>query len=152
VGIFAATFPLCRCFAFPAEMIAAESCTMAFAYLWRLRSLLPSLRFFVYDNGCHLHEFISARDPAVLQHLRIVIDRYHLHNHVRLKCHTSFSPDVRPEFLLEEYHASLPVASVAQVPQARRVKLLSMEILCPAGGEPPLAGCGSWRLPLMFRR
>ena len=96
MGIMAATFMHCRTLCFPMELIVSESCTLAYKYVHLLAQLLPALRVVLYDDACHLRDFISSRDYALLRQVRFCIDRFHMRNHVQLRCHSLLSADAEP--------------------------------------------------------
>ena len=48
----------------------------------------------LYDNACHLAESIKAHKEVypILENLSCFIDKFHLKNHVRDCCHTTYNP------------------------------------------------------------
>ena len=49
-------------------------------------------RFFFYDNGCNVHNFIQARDPGLFKNVQFIIDRLHWSSH--LQCSSAFNPSL----------------------------------------------------------
>jgi len=68
-----------RCVLF-AIMPDAESPRTVFDLLYTHFAEPPEL--FQLDNGCHLHAFITAREPAHFADMRVLIDQTHYKGHV----------------------------------------------------------------------
>ncbi len=61
-------------------------------------------KFIIYDNACHLAEFIKSRSISqysirgkILEESTFVIDRLHIKNHVRDECHKFYNVDLHNE-------------------------------------------------------
>jgi len=87
------------------EILTSESLTQVTQLLLdTISSSVIFPKFIIYDNACHLSEYISNHSIAeksqrgdILHKSIFVIDRLHIKNHVRKDCHTIYNADLHNE-------------------------------------------------------
>ena len=93
-GILVAVYS-CGTICYFDEMIRSESLNLIANQIFNIMKLnKKELNYVIYDSACHLHEFISKRSEYnELNNIKFYIDRFHLQNHVREKCHKDHNVD-----------------------------------------------------------
>ncbi len=87
------------------EIFVAESLSQVGIFILDLITHAIKLpKFLIYDNACHLESFFNNNDIAEksergrkIRDIDFVIDRLHIHNHVRADCHLYYNANLYDE-------------------------------------------------------
>jgi hypothetical protein len=75
------------------EMIQSETKEDVIRLLTHINTY-KKLKNCIYDDGCHLDDYIKSHNFKDLLNVKIFIDRFHIHNHKRDKCKIDFNLDL----------------------------------------------------------
>lgn len=76
------------------EIIKGESISTICDNLLNIVELLgKNFEYCIYDNACHLSEFVKKKNLTEFSKMKFIIDNFHIKNHKRPKCKLEFSSD-----------------------------------------------------------